>query len=331
MEWKTTLPDIEWTTHLEKDWAYLLMGSCFTQHMSQFLWQRKVSCLSNPFGNVYNPISLSRQLSILWGEMDFLSSFAQHRMGHYFSWDFHSDLWASSQSDLQNQITKIQEKFQLWQSEDRSKVVILTLGTAWVYRLISSNHFVANCHGMPNTLFQKELLSLDEIEKALKKLVHQWFEQCPSLSQIIFTVSPVRYLRDGFVENQRSKARLIMAIESLLSDSRLAYFPAYEIFMDDLRDYRYYSEDLVHPNEMGVKYVTSFFKNQCFSKQSLMYFEAIERLNKAKQHRFKDVKNEESQQFILKQIDRIQELSQKYPGIHFEDDLAYFSELLIQP
>ncbi|MBC7485156.1 MAG: GSCFA domain-containing protein [Cytophagaceae bacterium] len=245
---------------------FLTIGSCFSEEIGQLLEASKFNVLNNPFGTMFNPISIAKiiqgicrtterkPLPILAGDV-------------WLDYRFHSSIYGYSEKELKE---TIDQKFQ--QASDQlsqpNSVFVITLGTAWVYRLLSENCIVANCHKQSYTLFQKELSSLEEQLHVFKEALNLLFENFPHC-QVILTLSPVRHTKDGLEENQISKSSLRLLCHQLNSAfPQLHYFPSYEIILDDLRDYRFYSKDLVHPNEQAVNYIWEKFRHTFFDKHT---------------------------------------------------------------
>jgi hypothetical protein len=193
--------------------------------------------------------------------------------------------------------------------------VIITYGTSWVYRNIESNEIVANCHKVPQKEFKKELLSIEAIKESIKQTI-QLIRSLNPDSNIIFTISPVRHIKDGFVENQWSKANLISGIHQVLSQSE-TYFPSYEIMMDELRDYRFYAEDMLHPNQVAIDYIWERFKETSISKTAFPVMDEVESIQKSLSHKPFNPKAESHLKFELKRKEKITKLVSKYPFIKF--------------
>jgi len=192
--------------------------------------------------------------------------------------------------------------------------LIITFGTAYVYTYGDNNRIVNNCHKMPAKNFQRRLLSISEIAESYTELVNTLKERFPGV-QVLFTLSPVRHLKDGFIENQRSKSILHLAIHEILKQhpETCSYFPAYEIMMDDLRDYRFYDEDLVHPNSQAISYLWDQFRDICISEQSRLIMEKLDPLIRDKAHRPMHINTKEYDNFLTKINERERKLKEEYP------------------
>ena len=227
--------------------SMLFIGSCFAQHIGERLGDRKFSTLVNPFGILYNPISISNSLQWLIDTNFFSSKDLFQHLGLWHSFAHHGHFSALDQetclSGINQSLTEGRKQLK------QSKYLILTLGTAHVFQYKPTEEVVANCHKLPNSDFNRYRLSISETTQSLSTIFKQVHKHFPEL-QIIVSVSPVRHIRDGHLENQRSKASLILALAEIEKQlSFVHYFPAYELLLDDLRDYRFYKANMIHPNE----------------------------------------------------------------------------------
>ena len=223
----------------------VFMGSCFSEEISKKFRNAGFDVLSNPFGIIFHPTAIVQILS-----MDDLEQTLFERDGLWFSWIASTTVYSTTKEGLM--ILLIKQRNLLVEYLKYAQCIFITLGTAFEYRLIESNQVTANCHKMPSTLFSKTLTSLQVLEEEWRNGIVKIKEYNPSI-QIVFTVSPVRHIRDGIIENNRSKARLFELV-SMLS-SNVLYFPSYEIVVDELRDYRFYKPDGVHPNDLAIDYI----------------------------------------------------------------------------
>ncbi|MDX1427938.1 MAG: GSCFA domain-containing protein, partial [Salegentibacter mishustinae] len=206
----------------------------------------------------------------------------------------------------------------------QSSHLVITLGTAWSYYHLESEQSVANCHKVPQKSFRKELQSTEEIERALNEIVEVVHQINPDAA-VIFTVSPVRHIKDGFVENQRSKAHLITAVHNILENRqsisplgvRGLYFPSYELMMDELRDYRFYGEDMLHPSQTAINYIWKRFKEAWFSEASLLVLNEVENIQKGLAHRPFNPDSEAHLRFLEKLKSQISSLKWQYPHLEF--------------
>lgn len=299
----------------------MLMGSCFAENIGEKLSAYKFNTLVNPFGILFNPASIAQSLDIL-SDNSFV--FRENDLHYYneewFSFFHHGKF---SHADLSQCLKIINNtlKFNRLYFQ-KTNYLILTLGSSIVYRY--KGNVVANCHKLPQKEFEKTMLSIDETVSALSKSILKIREFNPNI-KIIFTISPVRYIKDDMVENSLSKANLVAAVHQLVQQINDSYyFPAYEIMMDDLRDYRFYKEDMIHPSEVSIDYIWELFSKTFFDKQTENVNEMIHEIRLAKNHRLKNPFSEESKKFKTKQIEKIHQIKELYPYISFEEELNYF-------
>ncbi|TDE29783.1 GSCFA domain-containing protein [Flavobacterium ranwuense] len=318
MQFRTPIPISKSNHPLDYNSKIVSLGSCFAENISEKFQYFKFQNATNPFGIIFNPVSMEKIIdkaihATLFTEEDV---FFYNERWHCF--DVHSDLSNSNKEDLLASLNTILEstKLQLHQASH----VIITYGTSWVYRNIESDSIVANCHKVPQKKFQKELLSVETIKESLvktTKLIHSVSPDC----NIIFTVSPVRHLKDGFVENQVSKAHLIAAIHSVLNSDHCKliteYFPSYEIMMDELRDYRFYAEDMLHPNQVAIDYIWKRFKEAFISEAAFATMEEVENIQKSLSHRPFNPDSESHLKFESKLKEKITKLVSQYSFMKF--------------
>ena len=298
----------------------LLAGSCFTAHIGAYLEQYKFPVLVNPSGIIYNPVSLAK--SITTTATFQVDDFFENE-GRWRHWDLHSELAhpdLETAVDLANQSARNTATFLR-----AADVLAITLGTAGVFTLESTGEVVANCHKMPAKMFHRSRLSVSAAVDALSAAIASVKTIRPEIN-IILTVSPVRHLREGAVENQRSKAVLLLACEELAHQhSNVYYFPAYELLLDDLRDYRFYGPDMIHPSETAIQYIWEHFANTFFSEKTQALNTRIEKIKTAAQHRPFQPESTQHQAFIAKQMAAIAELKQAFPFLDFEWEIQELS------
>ena len=232
----------------------LMLGSCFSDEIGRQMEERKMAVTCNPFGTLYNPLSIANAIQ---------TSAVSHQPsvvfydGLWHSMAHHGSFSRATKEEAEKAVADSVEAMQ--RALDEATVVIVTFGTAWVYELSAISHqpsvIVGNCHKMPEKWFRRRRLTIEEIVEAWQPILAQYPDK-----RWLFTVSPIRHVRDGLHENQVSKATLLMAVEAIRSQhSEVSYFPSYEILMDELRDYRFYADDLVHPSSMAVEYIWERF------------------------------------------------------------------------
>ncbi|MFN0216225.1 MAG: GSCFA domain-containing protein [Saprospiraceae bacterium] len=309
----------------------LLIGSCFTEHISERLAERKFNAICNPFGIVYNPHSMAQCLErIAAGNQPFTENDLFENAGLWHSWEHHGRF---SKPDKKETLEGINAACNVATEHlKKTDFLLLTFGTSDIFALRESGQVVANNHKMPAGLFTKRRLSVPEIVEgtiqALERVAHlqrvAHLEGVPHV-KVILTVSPVRHLRNGLVENQRSKAALVLACEEICAQlDYVHYFPAYELLLDDLRDYRFYAADMVHPSEVAVDYVWQFFSDMFFDEKTLRLNERIEKIRTAAQHRPFHPNLTQHQAFIRAQLEAISKLKQEMPGLDFGEEERAF-------
>jgi len=286
-----------------KDSVYLI-GSCFSHEIGQKLIESKFNVLSNPLGTLYSPSSIAK---VLTGDIN-LNRTIENKGVHYH-WDAHGEIAALEQNQL-----KIELKDQLEKSKgflESSKWTIITLGTAWVYYYLPSGEIVANCHKVQNEKFNKKLLPIGSIIDSLLKSIDH-LKKLNANTNVIFTVSPVRHIKDGLIENNRSKARLLEAVHEVVArDQNFFYFPSYEICIDELRDYRFYAKDLVHPSSQAIDYIWERFSDLFFDDETKRFLNKWNKLSAALNHKPFLPRSDEHQKFLRSTLEKLEGLSQE--------------------
>lgn len=318
MQFRTQIPVHQSNFPIDYDARIVSLGSCFAENIGAKFDYFKFRNQTNPFGIIFNPVSLERLLrrcvQLDWyNEKDIF--FHNERWNCY---EVHSELSKTDKNEFQKQLNQnVKETHQ--QLKEASHCVI-TLGTAWVYRNIEAGEIVANCHKVPQKHFDKELLSVTVIQNNLNGIITQLRAFNPLL-QFIFTVSPVRHIKDGFVENQQSKAHLITALHEVLQTGThrqtAHYFPSYEIMMDELRDYRFYAEDMLHPNAVAIDYIWERFCEAMLAESTYVVMDAIDAVQKGLQHRSFNPDSEQHAKFTANLNRKIAALQEKYPHMTF--------------
>ncbi|WP_343703946.1 GSCFA domain-containing protein [Chitinophaga sp.] len=301
----------------------LLAGSCFAEEIGGRLQQHKFNVLVNPNGILFNPLSIAQSLQ---GYMDGRRYTEADLFMHedlWHSWDHHSRFSGPDREAVLAGINDSQAAAS--QRLKEADWLVITLGSAYVYVLKETGNIVANCHKVPEASFYKRLLSADEIIAALDNMMHRLFFSNRKVN-ILFTVSPVRYLRDGVVENNLSKAILLQAVHHLVNKfDRLFYFPAYELVIDDLRDYRFYKEDLVHPNELAIQYVWQHFTTACLHPDAQQLEKQVADILRARQHRPFNPQTPQHRQFLAAYARKVKALSEAHPYLEMSSEWEYFS------
>lgn len=316
-EFRTLLPQPQKAafsiSHLDET---LCMGSCFATHIGAWLQALKFPCLLNPFGILYNPVSIGKNLQRVLFPQPYTPENLVLGDGLWHSFDHHG---AFSQPDLLETVanlnTRLQEAARFAQHTNR---LILTPGTARVYTFKKTGEVVANCHKFPAAEFEHRRLGVGEVVAALAAPIEQWKAARPEL-EIILTISPVRHIRDGIIENQRSKATLVLALEELCRQFPFVhYFPAYELLLDDLRDYRFYEADMIHPNEQAIQYIRDYFAATFFSDATLELNRRITKIISAARHRPLHPDTPAHQRFVKQQLAAIAALEEEFPFLKFD-------------
>lgn len=308
----------------------LLVGSCFTEHIGARLAACKFRVLTNPRGIVYNPASIASWGAFAWRA--FATRDSGRRVvnsphdGLWHSWDHHSDFSRPDRESLLAAIDAAEEKTAIFLKNTTR--LLLTFGTADVFALRENGHIVANNHKMPAALFEQRRLSVAEIVDGIGDMLQQLKSQLPEL-QVILTVSPVRHLRAGAVENQRSKATLVLACAELTAALPYTwYFPAYELVLDDLRDYRFYAADMLHPSEVAVAYIWQHFADAFFTSETKALLTDLEKIQTAVRHRPFNPDTEQHKNFARGQLQAIGRLQAMHPDLDFSAEQTHFQTFL---
>lgn len=318
-DFRTILPPVRAPFSIAYADRLLLVGSCFTENMGKRLQKHKFQALTNPFGIVYNPVSMARSLGdLLLDQCPFAESDLFENAGLWHSWEHHGHF---SRPDRKETLTAISDAWQIFSAHLKAtNRLLLTFGTSDVFTLRSTRQVVANNHKMPGAQFEQRRLSVSETTETVQAVLEKIKKRNPDL-QVVLTVSPVRHLRSGLLENQRSKAVLVLACEEICRVLPYAhYFPAYELLMDDLRDYRFYDTDMVHPSEVAEEYVWEFFKKTFFTGETNQLLARVEKIRAAAQHRPFHPNTQQHQAFVQVQLDAIRQMEEEYPGMDFEEE-----------
>ena len=301
----------------------LLVGSCFTEHIGDQLGEWKFDVLQNPNGILFDPASVGASLVSYIGNQLCEEGDLVYFNELWQSWQHHSVFSHTDKEACLQGINAARARAHAFLKE--TKWLIITLGSAFSYRLRENGKAVANCHRAPAQTFDKHLMTIEEIHSTLDNCLHQLFHFNPSL-QVIFTVSPVRHIRDGVIENNRSKARLIESVHHLVNKfDRIHYFPAYELVIDVLRDYRFYDVDMVHPNYPATQFVLEKFSQHYIDEASRQVMEEVKKIVIARKHRPFQPSTQAHQRFLKDHQQRTADLARRYPFLNLEEELAYFA------
>ena len=316
MQFTTKIPIPKNHFPIDYDSKILLLGSCFAENIGNKFEYFKFQSTTNPFGIIFNAVSLKKLIRRAVENKKYTENdiFFHNELWHCY--EVHSELSNPDKEEFLSNLNSILE------STHRHITLlthcIITLGTSWVYRNMESNEIVANCHKVPQKHFTKELLSISQTEESLQNiitLIHSVNPNC----HFIFTVSPVRHIKDGFTENALSKAHLIAALHKAITlhPSSITYFPSYEIMMDELRDYRFYAEDMLHPNQIAIDYIWEQFATSTISEESQSLMIEIESVQKSLAHKPFNPNSESHQKFVNHLDLKIKTIQNQYPFIKF--------------
>ncbi len=296
----------------------LSLGSCFSENMGNKLSYYKFPIIINPFGIIYNPESIATSMEILISGKTFTGSDLFEHQGIWNSFYHHSRF---SNTNKNACLLKINESsLKAAEMLKQTEFLILTFGTAWVYEFLHSGEIVSNCHKVPAKEFKRYRLPVQQITERFKTLFQTIFALNTEL-KVILTVSPVRHLKDGAEENLLSKATLIMAVHELISSfEQVSYFPSYEIMMDDLRDYRFYANDMIHPSTLAINYIWEKFESACIHPDSKKLMNEIDRINLDLNHRPFNPKSEAHQKFLQNILNRISSVESENSMIDFTQE-----------
>ena len=315
MQFTTKIPVQKSTFPIDYNSKILLLGSCFAENMGEKFDYFKFQASTNPFGIIFNPVSLKKIIERSIEKNYFTENdiFFHNDLWHCF--EVHSEISNPDKDAFLKSLNHLIDS--AYKQLNNATHIIITLGTSWVYRNIETNEIVANCHKVPQKQFTKELLTINEIEESLKSIISLVQSVNPNC-KFIFTVSPVRHIKDGFVENTLSKAHLIAALHT--SSFQLPtsnYFPSYEIMVDELRDYRFYAEDMLHPNQTAIDYIWIKFFENYISESEFRLMNAICEIQRALKHRPFNPNTERHQNFLSSLETKIIKIKEKLPTIQF--------------
>ncbi|WP_339918723.1 GSCFA domain-containing protein [uncultured Flavobacterium sp.] len=316
MHFRTQIPIPKNTQPIDYNSKIISLGSCFAVNMSEILDYFKFQNSCNPFGILFHPPAIERLIAFAVSQKVFTEADIFFYNERWHCYDAHSDLSNPDPIALINDLNTIIQS--TWKQLSEATDIIITYGTAWVYRNNENSAIVANCHKVPQKQFEKQLLSIEVIQKSIQNTIHLIQSINPEV-KIIVTVSPVRHIKDGFVENQLSKSHLISAIHGAFSlqVSAFNYFPSYEIMMDELRDYRFYADDMLHPSQLAIDYIWKRFKETNISETALSIMEEVETIQKSLSHKPFNPDSESHQKFEAKLKDKIATLVSQYSFMKF--------------
>ena len=304
--------------------AILLVGSCFTEHIGNHLMNAKFNALQNPNGILFDPMSVCYSLNSYIEKKQYTEDDLFYLNECWHSWHHHSRFSNIDKESCLNNINAAQKEAHAFLKE--SNWLIITLGSSFSYQLVEKGTFVANCHKAPAQTFSKHLCTIEETITAFDNVLYKLFYFNPDV-RVLFTISPVRHIRDGVTENNRSKARLIEAVHHLVNKfDKLHYFPAYELVIDVLRDYRFYDIDMAHPNYAATQFVLEKFSETCMNKETQELMETIKKISIARNHKPFNPQSQQHKKFLENFLHQTQELQKQYPYLNFEEEVKYFSK-----
>lgn len=316
MQLQTTI-SLEPQPHNQIDYnsKLLLLGSCFVENISAKLNYHKFQHTVNPFGILFQPKAIEDLIINAINEKKYSDADVFYLNEQWHTFEAHSKLCNSNKETFLNELNLA---LQLTRKQiTNSSHIVITLGTAWAYRHIETDTLVANCHKVPQKKFIKELLSVQKITNSLEASI-ALIRGVNSKASILFTISPVRHLKDGFIENNRSKAHLISAVNDVIEPRKnIHYFPGYEIMMDELRDYRFYQEDMVHPNQVAINYIWEKFQHVWVSEMAKETMNEVDGIQKALAHTAFHPDSEQHQKFLTIQKQKMERLEKEFPFMSF--------------
>ncbi len=318
------IPDFKWKTGYGK--KNIFIGSCFTENIGNRMAALKYEADINPFGILYNPFSVAAGLRLLLQKKEFEKVDLIEYEGLWHSF-FHHGRFSSP--DVNQTLATINNRLKFSSGFIReADFLFVTFGTAWVYEYRKTGTVVSNCHKIPNNEFSRYRISAEKISAEYFDLLPEIWKINPEL-KVVFTISPVRHWKDGAIENQRSKAELILAIDRILrsfGNELCDYFPAYEIVMDELRDYRFYSEDMIHISDVAVHHIWNSFQHKLIDTGSLKISQEVQKIVTAVNHKPFNKFTTETSLFFKKTLNQINELEEAHPSFNFNLEKQYLTK-----
>lgn len=297
-----------------------MFGSCFIENIGSEMIAARFCADINPFGVLYNPLSISQAIKILLDEKEFEKKDIFEHQGLYHSFYYHSRFSDSDAGIFLDNINKARATSSLHLT--KADILLITFGTAFAYTHKEQNIIVGNCHKLPQTVFDRKRIGVESIVEEWDNIIYRLKEVNPDV-QIIFTVSPIRHMKDGAHENQLSKATLLLAINELTEKhGNTSYFPSYEIVLDELRDYRFYADDMVHPSLIAVKYIWDRFSETYFTEKTKQIINEWKKIQLAINHRPFNAETSEHKLFLKQTLLKLEAFRNKYPYIYCEKEIS---------
>ena len=330
MQFRTYINIKPATEQIDHTKSIFSLGSCFAENIASRLQRAKFPVASSPTGRLFNPESIANTLDklTLFTNADAANRLIEAELrntdGRWYNYNFHSVFCDSNKAHATDKMVSAHMTgVNALQSAD---IVIITFGTAWAYYLKECGEVVANCHKQPQSLFSRQLLSVEHIAKRYDKLLS---DGALAQKRVIFTVSPIRHLADGAEDNSLSKATLRVAIAELVRNhSNVEYFPSFEIVNDELRDYRFYADDMVHPSPLAIDYIWQRFSEYAFNTTTRQLIEQIARITQAAEHKPFEPTSEAHKRFCKQKLSQIEELNRAYPTLDFGKEIEAFCKYL---
>ena len=307
----------------------LMIGSCFAENIGFYLQERCLPILINPFGILYNPLSIANCLETLMESKTFTKDDLFHSNGLYHSFSHHSRFSCSDSEKMLENMNILATEASTTLSN--ASHLFITFGTSWAFQYKQSGQIVSNCHKLPTAEFSHIRLSINNITDIWIPLIEHLKRINPNL-HLVFTVSPIRHLKDGAHDNQLSKSILLLAVDELISifgNDLISYFPSYEIMLDELRDYRFYSTDMAHLSELATDFIREKFANSLLDKEAMIITEEVGKLLQAINHKPFNPKDTPYLSFLESQIMKTEQLKSRYPFIDFQSISVKFHEKIL--
>ncbi|MFM1947010.1 MAG: hypothetical protein RL207_1293 [Bacteroidota bacterium] len=291
--------------------SFVFLGSCFSDELGQIIRSNGFESLVNPGGTIFHPLAIAKLIQ--WSFDESISFRILQQEDIFFVWELSGMVFGMSLDELNKKMEKLRLELRVFLG--KSTHLFVTFGSAWAYRLRSDGEIVANCHKQNSHLFQKENSQVTEIVSTWKSVLSLLKKENSSLN-VFFTVSPVRHIKDGYIENNRSKARLLMAVEELQQEKGVFYFPAYEFVLDDLRDYRYFKSDGTHPSQEAVLELWDFFQSSFFTEETIDLLLQWQQIRRAEQHKILYPKSQAARKHMETTMKRKAQFLAAHPLFH---------------
>lgn len=325
MKFRTVIEPVASATKISYKTSVMLTGSCFACEMGDMLAEGRMNVLVNPFGVLYNPASVARQFELLMSGYKFSKDDLNLHDGKYLSFDHGTAFSGKDPGKVTAYINSVSEEAGKFLA--KAGILFITFGTARVFRWKETGRIVSNCHKIPQSDFMRELLNIETVAEIWINLLRKLKDFNPGI-KVVFTVSPVRHWKDGPHGNQISKAVLLLAIEEIVNGIDYAgYFPSYELLLDDLRDYRFYADDMLHPSALAADYIGSYLRETYFDSKTLQAYKEIRGVALARKHRIEGSESHDLNSFSRIMLSKIGRLEEKYPFADLSGDRNYFEKL----